>query len=541
MAYYRDLREQLEALEAAGLLHRITAEVNKDTELMPLVRWQFRGLDEKDRKAFLFENIVDVNGKHYDIPLTVGSLAATPRIYALGMQCEPSEVAERWAAAQKNTIEPVEVEEAACQEVVYIGDDMLAAGGLGMFPIPISTPGFDAAPYTTASHWFTRDPESGTINIGNYRGMVKAADRTGVYVSPSNHGGAHWRKAYDRGEPLPAALVIGAPPAVAYTAPARVPWGQSELAVAGGIAGEAVEVVQCKTIDMLVPAWAEIVIEGEINTEYLEPEGPFGEATGYIGERMLNPFFQVKAITHRRDPILAAITSQMPPSESSTIKRMSAEGNYLKFLRDDCNIRGVVEVAFHDIAVRQICVIKIKKSADDEPWRVLRAVMAYNSSTGKIVVVVDEDIDARDPGAVFWAMASRMQPHRDLQVVGQRAGGMDPSVAPPEGPEVVGRANGGVFERTEASAVLIDATRKWSYPPVSLPRKEYMERARELWEEIGLPELTPRSPWHGYELGEWSDADREDAERAMAGDHLATGEKRIQGRVIAEPPPARPH
>jgi 4-hydroxy-3-polyprenylbenzoate decarboxylase len=433
------------------------------------------------------------------------------------------------------------VESGAVHEVVYVGDEMLAAGGLGMFPIPISTPGFDAAPYTTASHWFTRDPDDGTINIGNYRGMIKAPDRTGVFVSSSNHGGAHWRKCHERGIPLQAALVIGAPPAVAYTAPARVPFGQSELEVAGGIAGAPVEVVACKTIDMVVPAWAEVVIEGEINTQYLEQEAPFGEATGYIGERMLNPFFEVKAITHRREPILAAILSQMPPSESSTIKRLSAEGIYLKFLRDDCNIQGVVEVAFHDIAVRQICVVKVKKTAEDTPWRILRAIMAYNSSTGKIVIVVDDDIDARDPTSVFWAMATRMQPHRDLQVVGNRTGGMDPSVAPPESPDVVGRATGGVFERTEASAVLIDATRKWPYPPVSLPARQYMDRARELWEELGLPPLRPRQPWHGYELGEWSDLDREDARRAMAGEHFLTGETRVATRVVADPPPARPH
>lgn len=541
MTYYQDLREQLAALEAAGKLHRITAEINKDTELMPLVRWQFRGLPESQRKAFLFENVVDLNGRRYDIPVTVGSLAATPEIYALGMQCSVAEVPERWAAAQRNPIDPELVDTGAVHDVVYMGEDLLAAGGLGMFPIPISTPGFDAAPYTTASHWFTRDPEDRTINIGNYRGMVKAPDRTGVYVSASNHGGAHWRRAHDLGQPLPAALVIGAPPAVAYTAPARVPWGQSELAVAGGIAGAPVPVVQCKTIDMVVPAWAEVVVEGEINTEQLEAEGPFGEATGYIGERMMNPFFEVKAITHRRDPILAAITSQMPPSESSVIKRMAAEGNYLKFLRDDCNIRGVVAVAFHDVAVRQICVVKIRKSGDDEPWRVLRALMGYNASTGKISIVVDEDIDAHDPAAVFWAMASRMQPHRDIQIVGNRNSAMDFSAAPPESADVLGRATGGVFERTSASAILIDATRKWPYPPVSLPKKEYMVRAREIWEDLGLPPLTPQEPWHGYELGEWTDEDRDDADRAMRGDYFTTGEQRTQARVVAKPPPARPH
>ena len=108
---------------------------------------------------------------------------------------------------------------------------------LGEFPIPISTPGYDCAPFTTASHWFTKDPETGLINVGNYRGHIKSPTRTGVFLSSSNHGGYHWRKCKERGIPLQAALVIGAPPCVAYTAPSRIPFSVSELDVAGGLAG----------------------------------------------------------------------------------------------------------------------------------------------------------------------------------------------------------------------------------------------------------------------------------------------------------------
>src|SRR6478735_1187744 len=98
--YYRDFREHLKALEARDKLVRIKREINKDTELMPLVRWQFRGLDESDRKAFMFENIVDAKGKHYSIPVTLGTLAATTEIYAIGMMCKPDEIPERWNQAQ---------------------------------------------------------------------------------------------------------------------------------------------------------------------------------------------------------------------------------------------------------------------------------------------------------------------------------------------------------------------------------------------------------------------------------------------------------
>ena len=214
-AYYLDLREQLKALERAKLLVRIDEAINKDTELMPLVRWQFRGLPEEERRAFLFTHVTDVKGRKYDIPVAVGCLAASREIYACGLQCRPEEIVQRWTRAEANPIPPAILESGPVHEEIHIGSSLTEKGGLGEFPVPISTPGFDCAPYTTASHWFTKDPETGKINIGNYRGQIKSPTRTGVYIHSSNHGGYHWKKCKERGIPLEAALVIGAPPAVA--------------------------------------------------------------------------------------------------------------------------------------------------------------------------------------------------------------------------------------------------------------------------------------------------------------------------------------
>jgi UbiD family decarboxylase len=227
--------------------------------------------------------------------------------------------------SEKNPIEPKLIDSGPVQEVVHLGEDLLSHEGLGEFPLPISTPGFDNGPYTTSSHWFTQDPDTGILNIGNYRGQIKSPLRMGIALSSRNHGGIHWSKCRAKGIPLQAALVVGAPPSVAYTAPARVPYGKSELAVAGGLAGAPIDVVRCKTVKIVVPAWAEIVIEGEINTEALEPEAPFGEATGYVATRLMHPFFDVKCITHRKNPVLMNIVSQFPPSESSIMRQMSAE------------------------------------------------------------------------------------------------------------------------------------------------------------------------------------------------------------------------
>src|ERR671918_2925193 len=132
--YYRDFREHLKALEEHGKLVRVKREINKDTELMPLVRWQFRGLEEADRKAFMFENVVDAKGKRYAMPVTVGTLAATTEIYAIGMMCQPEEIHERWTRAQLNPIEPVVVESGPAQEIVWQDKDLLMGHGLDMIP-----------------------------------------------------------------------------------------------------------------------------------------------------------------------------------------------------------------------------------------------------------------------------------------------------------------------------------------------------------------------------------------------------------------------
>jgi 4-hydroxy-3-polyprenylbenzoate decarboxylase len=516
----------LQALEKAGKLVTVTRRINKDTELMPLVRWQFRGLPERERKAFLFTNVTDAAGRSYEMPVAVGCLAASRDIYALGLHCAVQDIARKWMEAEKNPIEPRLVESGSVQEVVHFGSELLSHGGLAEFPVPISTPGFDNGPYTTSSHWFTRDIESGVLNIGNYRGQIKSPVRMGIALSSRNHGGIHWGKCRARGVPLQAALVIGAPPPVAYTAPARVPYGKSELAVAGALAGEPIEVVRCKTVDLVVPARAEIVIEGEIATDALEPEAPFGEATGYVATRLMHPFFNVRCITHRQEPILMNIVSQFPPSESSIMRQVSAEAIYTRFLKESCNVPGVIDVTFHNLAVRQVCVVRLAKAARSDPWQAMHHVLGLNPSTGKIVVVVDEDVDPRDWDTLIWTIAMRVQPHRDTHVVKNRIPAMDPSAAP-VGQEVRQRAS----EAADCSALLIDATRKWPYPPVSLPRRNFMERAREIWDELELPKLQPREPWFGYELGYWSDEEREEAELAVAGRHFEVGERAEKKRV----------
>jgi 4-hydroxy-3-polyprenylbenzoate decarboxylase len=536
---YPDLHEHLEALERAGLLVTVTRPIDKDSEMHPLVRWQFRGgIEEPDRKAFLFTRVTDAKRRKYDIPVVVGALAASREIYRIGMGCPLDRINETWNRAIAHPIAPVVVEDAPCHEIVVQGDELDRPGmGLDGLPIPISTPGWDIAPFTTLSQYITKDPDSGVQNMGIYRGQVKAPRRLGMNPSLELRPGiyAHWEKMKARGENLPAAVILGAPPCVAFTSAQKVPEALDELHVAGGLAGVPINVVRAKTVDLLVPAEAEIVIEGYIDTESLEPEAPFGESHGHVNLQEYNAFMEVTCITRRKNAILTSIISQVTPSESSLIKRVALEPLFTHHLRNTLGIQGVKRVSMHEplTNLRKVVVLVMdRKTPATEIWRALYGAAAWNRAAGKYVIAVDEDIDPDNADALLWAMSYRANPGLDLQILQHRDQGHGPRSK---------RAGG------EDASVLIDATMKEAFPPVSLPKREFMERARKIWEELGLPKLKPESPWFGYSLGEWPDEFDRAAELAVKGDYFETGKRLVSRRrrdvrmntEVREVPPAR--
>ncbi len=523
MRAYRDLHEHLDVLEREGLLHVIDAPVNKDTEMHPLVRWQFRGgIAESERKAFLFNNVVDSRGRSYSIPVVVGALAANTRIYAVGMGCEIGAIGDKWSRAIASPIPPRIVAAAPCQEVVISGNGLRGEGnGLDALPIPISTPGFDAAPYITAGLWISRDPEDGVQNVGMYRGQLKAPDRLGVMMLRSLSAGGyfHWKKYRARGEKMPVAVALGAPPVVTFAGPQKLKVGVDELGVAGGLAGGPINVVRAKTSDLLVPAEAEVVIEGLIDTRELEPEGPFGESHGHVALEEYNMIVEVTAITRRRNPVIPSIISQVTPSESSVIKRVAYEPMYLSHLRDVLGVSGVLRVSLHEplTNLRRVVFVQFERGVTKtEIWRALYGAAALMPAVGKYVIAINEDIDPDNGDAVFWALGYRANPELDVQILKHRA-----------------RGHGPVLKGAESDAtMLIDATLKGDMPPVALPGREHMESAKALWEKLGLPPLKPESPWHGYSLGEWNDTWESYARRAVDGEYLENG--RISWRLKGE-------
>ncbi len=521
---YPDLHDHLKALDEAGLLVTVDREINKDTEMHPLVRWQFRGgIEEKDRKAFLFTNVVDSKGNKFDMPVAVGVLAANREIYAMGMGCAVEEVQSRWAEAIANPIPPKEIssEEAPCHEIIIEGADLDNPGNaLDAIPVPISTPGWDVGPVATLTQYVTKDPDNGLTNMGNYRAQVKSPRRMGMNPSLELRPGIyiHWQKMKERGEKLPAAVVLGAPSCVTFTAAQKLPENLEEITVAGGLVGSPINVVKARTVDLMVPAEAEIVVEGFIDTKMLEPEAPFGESHGHVNLQEFNAYMDVTCITRRSNACMTSIISQVTPSESSCIKQVAYETIFMNHMRDALGIKGVKRVALHEplTNIRKLVVVVCERDMPTtEVWRALYGAATLLRAGGKFVIAVNDDIDPSNADALFWAMAYRCNPILDMQVLPHRDQGHGPRSK---------RNNG------EDGSVLYDATLKEDFPPISLPKREFMENAANIWDEIGLPKLKPQEPWFGYSLGEWGDDFDEAAKMATDSEYWAYGKRIAQRR-----------
>jgi UbiD family decarboxylase len=518
---YPDLHDQLDALDKVGLLLKIDIPINKDTEIHPLMRWQFRGgLDENDRKAMLFTNVVDAKGKKYDIPVVIGAMGGSRTIYQIGLGHPPDQVAAVWARAMNNLIPPRTVDNAPCQQVVIEGSALDRPGcALEALPVPISTPGWDNGPYLTTSAFITKDPDTGVQNLGNYRAQVKSPRRLGMNTSVELKAGGylHWLKYKALGRPMPTAVVVGLPPAIAYASVQKAPEAIDEISLAGGLVGSPINVVKARTVDLMVPAEAEIVIEGYIDTEYLEPEAPFGESHGHVNLAEYNGFMDVTCITRKRNAIFTSFLSQLAPSEATVMRQPGQEAIFLRHLRDHIGIKGILHVHMHMplIGGYRVLVLQFERGTPQtEVWRALYASVTVQRPAGKFVIATNDDIDPNNADAILWAMTFRAKPHLDMQILPYREEG--------HGPRDKVRGS-------EDSSLLVNATLRQDYPPLSLPKRAYMERARAIWEdELKLPKLKPEAPWFGYDLGAWTDDLEHQAQLAVRGDYWETG------RVIAQ-------
>lgn len=468
---FKDLREYLDILTQKGLMKWIDAEVDKDWEISAIARKVYCKKDS-ERFALGFRNV-----KGYDAPVVVGTVGGSRSVYAeaLRIGAGVEDVIARWSQALGNPVEAVMVSEGPCQEVLMEGDEV----DLGRFPVPTWTPELDPAPYLTAPCMITKDPETGVRNVGVYRMQVKGKNRTGVlWDLPSQHGAMHFAAWKALNRPMPVAVVLGVDPTILMSAVAKVPQGVDELSIAGALRGEPVPLVKCRTIDVEVPAAAEIVLEGEIYPDEIETEGPFGEYTGYMGGPYDLPVFRIKCITHRRNPIYQALHSQMPPSESSLLRRIPEEANVYKHLVQYLKIPGIKDIHMPESASSYAMMwVSMKVMYPGHAQQVLSAAWTHHPSVAKWIVVTDEDIDIRDPFMREWALSWRVEPAKDIYFIPNTSSLLlDPSPAPPDVP---------LWER-RSSKICVDATKKWEFPPIALPAEKYLRRVEDRWEEYGI-------------------------------------------------------
>lgn len=453
---YRDLREFLEVLRAHGEL----IEVARRVELAFEVGKALRATGAVGGPAVLFSD----NGTAFPL---VGGIFNSRSKALLAFEASEAGVLERILAGLARPVPPVRINSAApCQEIIREAD----AADLRALPIPTYSPA-DGGPFITPGIVVSRDPETGVPDIGHYRFQILGAQSMSFLAQPFHRFGKHIAKARRLGlERYPAAIVLGCEPILAYACTVQVPDGTDDFAIAGGLRGAPVELVRCRTVDVEVPAHAEIVIEFSVDLTREVDEGPLGEYTGYYTPVSKKPLALLSAITHRRGAIAQALLTGIPPTENHILKQLPFEASFLQTLR--AQFPTVERVAIPPSGgVSFYVVVAMRPRYNGEARHVILSALSSNIRP-KYVIVVEPDVDVHNPAEVEWALSFRVQPQRDVMIVdGLPAGPLDPSVD-----ESV------ALDRRTASAIGIDATRPFggAFPDVAdVPG----------WQEYDFPEL----------------------------------------------------
>lgn len=466
---YQDLREFLSFLKGAGQLHSVPKEVNWDLEIGTIMRKVF----DTQGPAVLFEK---VKGSRFRV--LSGALGTYDR-YALGIESERSLDAtiRKMASAAENPLEPVMVRTGSCQEHIDRGEKI----DLFKFPTP-RWHRLDGGRYIgTLGLVICRDPETGIRNTGIYREQI--IDKSNIGILATQQVGLCLARYRALGRPMPVATAIGVDPALLAVSCLRLSYGQDELAVAGAVRGKPVELVKCQSLDLEVPAHAEIVLEGEISADENEwkEEGPFGEFTGYYGGvRMKRPVIRLKAVSYRDDAILQGTLEGAPPCESTVLRTMGYSAGVLSKI-SRLGFPGLKNLWMTDMGCASFIVIaSLKRQYTASDVRQLIHAL-WASSGAKWAIVVNDDINIFDRGQVEWALATRVQPHRDIIITSDKeyAVDLDPSLEPERRP----------YPLTQGSRIGIDATihfKGYDFPPLARPEPQEMAEIEARWKEYGF-------------------------------------------------------
>ncbi len=491
-----NLRDFLTALEGAGELIRIARPVAARLEISEITDRCSKSAG--GGPALLFERPVLDNGEESDIPVGINLFGSMRRMaMALGVEdlndigarieeLIKLKVPEGWR--EKLALLPKIAEIAKypprtvsgkppCQEVVWREGEI----DLGRLPIITCWPD-DGGPYLTLPQVITRDPKTGVRNVGMYRVQVLERDLLAMHWQRHKVGAAHWREMAARGEKMPVAMALGGDPPSIYSASAPLPPNVDEYIFAGFLRRKPVMLARAVSNDLLVPAEAEIVIEGYIDpAEALVTEGPFGDHTGFYSLADYYPAVHVTAVTMRRSPVFPATIVGRPPMEDYYLGH-ATERIFLPLLR--MNVPEIVdyhmpaEGIFHNLVF-----VSIDKQYPGQAWKVINGLWGMGlMSLAKLIVVVDKDVDVQDPEEAWWVALNHIDPERDVRFT------MGPI-------DVLDHASRAF---TYGSKMGIDATTKWKEEGFDREWPERIEmdaetkaRVDAMWAELGIS-LKPR-------------------------------------------------
>ena len=465
----KDLRNFIQRCEQEGELKRVKAQVDWNLELSHIAKLN----EEQGGPALLFENVKDYNSP----VLTSACTTASRLALIMGMAKNSSlvDLMREWVKRTANKIPPIRVDTAPCKENIDHGDQV----DLLKFPVPKVYPRDGGRFFGTAVYVVTKSPTTDWINIGTYRLQVLDERTLGTQFIKGKHADIMLKEYGERKQPMPVAAIIGGDPLLFLMGAARLPAYESEYDFAGAIRGEPIEVIKGETVDLPIPATAEIVVEGEVDPEATRPEGPFGEYTGYysgIGSTP-RPFIKVNCVTYRTNPIFWATTVGRAVTDTHMTMALTYGATLWQELVT-MRIPGIKAVYCPpEGAGRFIAIISVKQMYPGHAAQVGTAAISTEMGAYglKTVIVVDDDIDPWDLPRVLWALSFRFQPSRAEIIKRGRSTPLDPSLP--------------IDARDITSRIIIDATipYEWKEKPVPIELDpEVVKRVKDRWDELGL-------------------------------------------------------
>lgn len=442
----KDLRTFIEQIERTtpDQIKMITRQVERKFEVTGIAG---RLAQEGQVPALFFTNV-----KGSTVPLLI-NLTATYERLAMALDTTVAEMARVYGQRQEKPIPPRIVDDGPVKEIVLKGEE----ARLSLLPIPVHNE-LDAGPFITGGVMICRDPNTGEMNAGLYRHQVHGDHELGVYIQGSHHAGHIYRRNSENNEPTDVAIAVGHYPTFMLGAVSRLPGIGGEFAEAGALLGEPIDLVKAETTDLMVPAHAELIIEGYLDPHETRFEGPFGEWPGYYVAEGEQPVIHVRAITMRKDAIYYDV---FPANqEHLVLGSLPRMGSIYRRVKEA--VPGVVNVNVPAHA-RTNCYISIRKTKDYEVKRAAMAALATEPENFKFIVVVDEDINVFNEGEVTWAIGTRCRPDKGLLLIPDWSG---PGGLLPSGWDY---RPDGMHTPIMTSVMVLDATKP--PPPVEYPKR----------------------------------------------------------------------